>query len=306
MKLNTAELDTFYLSYDEPQKELFWSLINNVVPWAKRVDGVKGFDAAHKQCAFQSDTDYLITVDGDNQVDPRFFNLELTVPDQFHDCVLSWNSINAINGLTYGNGGIKIWPKQFLLNMQSHEAAIDPTHSVDFCWDDKYIQLNNAYSTTHPNGSKLHAFRAGFREGCKMTLDGGKLIKQAEQLTKKVHYKNIERLQIWGSVGQDVEYGIWAVLGTRVGMHYTNVECNDITLVRDYDLFGDYAEPWLKTHTQTLPTILSHLSTEIYQVTGMQFYDFDSNQSKFFKQVLLNGHKNIDPLTTEREIFANV
>lgn len=305
MKLNIAELDCFYLSYDEPQKELYWSLINNVVPWCKRVDGVKGFDAAHKQCAMQSDTHYLITIDGDNQVDPRFFNLELTVPDQFSDCVLSWNSVNAINGLTYGNGGLKIWPKQFLLDMRSHEAATDDTHAVDFCWDDKYIQLNNTYSTTHPNGSKLHAFRAGFREGCKMTLDGGKKIAQAEQLTSKLYSKNIERLQIWGSIGQDVEHGIWAILGTRVGMRYTNIECKDIKLVRDYDEFGVYAEQWIKLHEEALPMILAQMRVEIAHHTGVDFYDFDSAQSKFFKQVLLSGHKNVDPLTTEREIFAN-
>ena len=39
------------------------------VPWAKRVHGVKGSDAAHKACAELSDTDHFITVDGDNIID---------------------------------------------------------------------------------------------------------------------------------------------------------------------------------------------------------------------------------------------
>ena len=38
-----------YLSYDEPQKEEFWLKVKNMVPWAKRVDNVKGSDAAHNQ-----------------------------------------------------------------------------------------------------------------------------------------------------------------------------------------------------------------------------------------------------------------
>ena len=45
------ELDVFYISYDEPRKEEHWAKILDNVPWAKRVDGVKGFDNAHKECA---------------------------------------------------------------------------------------------------------------------------------------------------------------------------------------------------------------------------------------------------------------
>ena len=48
MKIDIADLDCVYLTYDEPQKEKFWVQIQNIVPWAKRVDGVKGSDAAHK------------------------------------------------------------------------------------------------------------------------------------------------------------------------------------------------------------------------------------------------------------------
>jgi len=49
--IDIAELDCIYLSYDEPQKEEFWAKISAMVPWAKRVDGVKGSDAAHKAAA---------------------------------------------------------------------------------------------------------------------------------------------------------------------------------------------------------------------------------------------------------------
>jgi hypothetical protein len=37
-KLDIADLDCIYLSYDEPEKEEFWVKIRNMVPWAKRVD----------------------------------------------------------------------------------------------------------------------------------------------------------------------------------------------------------------------------------------------------------------------------
>ena len=83
MKIDIADLDCIYLSYDEPQKEEFWVRIRNMVPWARRVDGVKGSDAAHKAAAAASDTDRFILIDGDNMPDPAFFNqtLDLARPD---------------------------------------------------------------------------------------------------------------------------------------------------------------------------------------------------------------------------------
>ena len=49
-----ADLSVIYLSYDEPNKEEFWIRIQNMVPWARRVDGVRGSDAAHKAAAAAS------------------------------------------------------------------------------------------------------------------------------------------------------------------------------------------------------------------------------------------------------------
>ena len=75
--IDIADLDVIYLTYDEPKKEEFWIKIQNMVPWARRVDGVKGSDAAHKACADASDTDRFVLIDGDNIPDPEFFNLQL-------------------------------------------------------------------------------------------------------------------------------------------------------------------------------------------------------------------------------------
>ena len=75
--IDVVDLDCIYLSYDEPKKEEFWLKIKNMVPYAKRVDGVKGSDAAHKAAAEASDTERFILIDGDNMPDEKFFNLQL-------------------------------------------------------------------------------------------------------------------------------------------------------------------------------------------------------------------------------------
>ena len=71
-KIRVTDLDFVYISYMEPNKEVNWADLKNKVPWAKRVDGVKGFDSAHKAAADISETDFFISVDGDNIIDERF------------------------------------------------------------------------------------------------------------------------------------------------------------------------------------------------------------------------------------------
>ena len=64
--IDIADLDCIYLSYDEPNKEENWARIKNMIPWAVRVDGIKGSDAAHKAAAEASTTDRFVLIDGDN------------------------------------------------------------------------------------------------------------------------------------------------------------------------------------------------------------------------------------------------
>ena len=316
-----SEFDLFYISYDEPQKEEFWASLLAIAPWAKRIDGVKGFDSAHKAAANQSETEKFITVDGDNLVFPEFFDQQLEIPPELDDCVLSWNSVNVINGLVYGNGGLKLWNKDFVLNMKTHENAIDDAEKVDFCWKDKYVQLRNVFSETNPNGSPFQAFRAGFREGVKMTLDRGSKIDPVK-IKNFIWKENLRRLLIWASVGSDVENGVWAIYGCRLGMYLTNLTSNfDMTSISDYDWFKSYffdeilpefqvAETSMNSTTCTKSNITydqvklreksTDLAIELRKGLGIDIADLDPEQSKFFKATqptIFNSTK--DPLVKE-------
>ena len=46
MKLNAREIDIIYPSYDEPNAEQNYTDLLSKVPWAKRIHGIKGSDAA--------------------------------------------------------------------------------------------------------------------------------------------------------------------------------------------------------------------------------------------------------------------
>lgn len=236
-KIKVVDYDIIYLSYDEPNAEKNYADLCKKIPWAKRVHGVKGSDAAHKACARLSETDRFITVDGDNTVREEFLNQEIDFKEH-HDltnCVISWSGRNVINGLMYGNGGLKCWPKEFVLNMKTHEAA-DPKNKhaqVDFCWDVQYIQMNSCYSDVYNNATPAQAWRAGFREGVKLALDRG--IKPSKEDFLKNHWRCLHWLYIWTMVGADVEYGEWAMLGARAGLYKTMCTDWDYVQVRDFE-----------------------------------------------------------------------
>ena len=48
MSFKIADIDFIFLSFDEPNAEKNFADLKRKVPWAKRVHGVYGFDAAHK------------------------------------------------------------------------------------------------------------------------------------------------------------------------------------------------------------------------------------------------------------------
>ena len=236
MKIKIAELDIIFLSYDEPNAEKNWADLKNKVPWAKRVHGILGSDAAHKECARISDTDRFITVDGDNTIKQEFLDqvLDFDTHANLEKSVISWCGQNIINGLMYGNGGLKCWPKQYVLDMKTHENA-DPDNTnaqVDFCWDAQYIQQNSCFSLTHNNYTPKQAWRAGFREGVKLSLNRGERIAHSEFL--KGHPKNLNMLYIWTMVGSDVKNGDWAIYGAREGLEMTMLSDWDYVNVRDF------------------------------------------------------------------------
>ena len=79
--LKPADYDVIFLSYDEPNAEKNYNDLIKKIPWAKRVHGVEGSDAAHKACAKLSDTERLIIVDADNVINGDFINQELVFQD---------------------------------------------------------------------------------------------------------------------------------------------------------------------------------------------------------------------------------
>ena len=308
--VDVADLDCIYLSYDEPQKEEFWLKIKHMVPWAKRVDSVKGSDAAHKAAGEASDTERFILIDGDNMPDEDFFNkqFDFTGKDpKFKLAQYRWKAVNSINGLRYGNGGMSSWTKTYVREMKTHEHQTegDLARVADFCLDSQdnlYWAMYDCYSTTHPNQTPFQAWRAGFREGVKMVLNRGAK-PNIDEFKETVASRNLNNLTIWHNIGADVENGMWAIYGARLGTYMTMLTNWDHTNVQWFD---NYTVLWEEHEHRDPETEATTLGSALNDKLGLPMCIHDKEQSKFFKRHYNTNFKNKGLLVTEMDVIRNI
>ena len=300
-QIDIADLDVVFLTFDEPKKEEYWAIIRNMVPWAQRVDGVCGSDAAHKAAAAASATERFILIDGDNMPDAKFFNQTLEFPtEDYESAVFRWRARNAINGLMYGNGGLSSWTKTFVNSMRTHEATDGRTETqVEFCFDPLYWAMHDCYSTTYPNGSAFHAWRAGFREGVKMCLNRGAKPTLAE-FKDRVHQRNLDHLTIWHNIGADVDHGYWSMAGARQGTYMTMLTNWDHTQVQNFDAL---AELWTTVESSDPRLLAGRVAEDLDQQLDLPMAMLEAEQSKFFKHHYRSNWHNAGIMVREIDVI---
>lgn len=289
-------MDTFFITYNEPLKEDRWQSLQKEIPNAHWIDGIKGFNKAHKTCAAQARSRRFFTIDGDNQLTTPFE--QLTLPSDLIDTdyVFSWSSRNSINGLAYGNGGIKNWPTHIFNDLKSHEEAQSIEAAVDFCFQLKYYQMPETPSITVIHTTPEQAFRSGFREGVKMSLDKGHKIETSpsqlpDVFHRRIHEANLERLRIWCSVGADIENGLWAIYGARLGCSLLYQNKIDLKVIRDYDWFHQFWNEHIFTKVvekQDLLHAIESTGQSLEKLFDLKVMLMDPHASRFFKSVYVN------------------
>lgn len=293
--IRVADLDVVFISYDEPEAEAHFQHLSEIVPRAIRVHGVKGFDAAHRSAGETSKTTRVVTVDGDNWiVDPDFFDSTLDLAPAQGNAVLSFRARNPMNGLEYGNGGVKVWPRSTLKTLRTHENTRIEASAVDFCWTLPYFQCDRVVSEVRTNATSYHAFRAGFREGVKLTMNAGQTAFAAfpdrtplDALHVHVGERNLERLRLWCSVGTDRENGEWGILGARLGCHMA-ADGFEVGHIADFDWIAEF---W-RTKVHPVAADPRHRSEWMRQLgadlrsrIGLLIADLDSDASRFVRSI---------------------
>lgn len=192
-----SNLDVIFISYHQSNAEENWARVKEKAPWAKRVDGVEGIFEAHKAAAKLSTTDMFYVVDGDAWlVDDWKFDYNPTIFDR--DCVYVWNSLNPVNGLRYGHGGVKLFSKSELSRKKKWTTLDMTTGSMSKL---KFIDKVSNISTF--NTSEFEAWRTAFRECVKLW-----------------RINKIRDLDAWATKGTDKEFGSYCIDGAQCGIEY--------------------------------------------------------------------------------------
>lgn len=274
------QLDVFYISYDEPNRQPNWRRVREMIPHAREVHGIKGFEAAHKACADASGTDRFMTIDGDNWLLDGAFDVKLD-DTGMDDVVFSFKSRNAVNGLEYGNGGLKCWRKDVLLSSSTHESS----DSTDFCWELRYYQVDTLGSISVNNATPYQAWRAGYREGVKMSYIDGNPLEDFTAQWRSIYRGNLSRLMVWCAVGRDAPNGIWSMLGARQGLcdliggKINNTDIND---------YAWFAGRWPDVEKHDPDSNARYYGAKLSGDHDFSFPELDADASSWFKLIYMN------------------
>jgi hypothetical protein len=230
--------DIAFISYDEPDST--GNLVNLLKLTSYNrvftIKNIKGIHNAHIAAARQSKTNMFYVVDADAEILPSFkFNLKLDPSEE--DIVHVWRSVNPINGLEYGYGGVKLLPTELTLNMDT--GNIDMTTSIST----RFKAMEEVSNITVFNTDPLSTWRSSFRECAKLA---------SKAIHGQIDSETQKRLDAWRFNNSRAAFAEYSRGGASAGEWYGTTYKDDplaLAKINDWD--------WLKhqfdAHIQLFP-----------------------------------------------------
>ena len=222
MCYNEKMYDIIFISYNEPNADSNYQRLVDRFPTSKRVHGIKGIHQAHITAAKKCFTKMFWVVDGDAEI-LEDFNFDYQVNEYDLKTVHVWRSINPVNGLQYGYGGVKLLPRRLTINMDISKP--DMTTSIS----NFFKPVAEVSNTTVFNTDSFSTWRSAFRECVKLS---SKLIdRQTDNETE-------ERLQAWLNPSPDASFSYEARYGAEEGKAYGEQFANspdDLFMINDFE-----------------------------------------------------------------------
>jgi len=216
------QYDVVFISYNELNADENYFKLLEKVPYAQRINGVKGIHQAHIEAAKIVSTEMFYVVDADALIMDEFeFNHQLSRHEV--DIVHVWRSQNPINSLVYGHGGVKLLPRKLTLDMDVTTTDMTTTISK------KFKPIQEISNITAFNTDPFNTWKSAFRECVKLA---SKIIPgQKNDETNK-------RLEIWCTeFNQQEKYGEWAIKGAIAGRKYGLENADNIELLKKINDF---------------------------------------------------------------------
>jgi hypothetical protein len=221
-------MDAFFLDYDEPKSDENYQTVKKIIPFAQRIITKSGISDSHKLCAQKSFTDKFMVIDADNELLDFNFS-EIADVLSVKEKVFIFRSLNPVNDLEYGHGGVKIFDR----NLFHNNDTVD--FSTSFIGNIKIVY--KTLSIHRFNSTPFHTFRTAFRECVKLS---------SEIIPNSNSKQNEERLNIWCSKFNNVENVEYAQHGALAGRDFGNRNKNDINELKKINNFSWLNEQYEK------------------------------------------------------------
>ena len=213
--------DCVFISYKETNKEENWKKLSSRFPMAKRVDGVQGIHQAHIVGAKLCNTNMFWIVDGDAVLTDEF-DMSYVADSWDEDIVHVWRCQNPVNGLVYGYGGVKLFPRLLTIKMDTNRT--DMTTSIS----NKFRAMPEVSNTTNFNTSPFETWKSAFRECCKLS---------SKIIDRQKNTETESRLNTWCSVGYDSPFGEYAIKGAKQGRLFGETNKKDVSQLKKINDF---------------------------------------------------------------------
>jgi hypothetical protein len=221
--------DIIFISYNEKYADDNFANLKKRFPLAKRVHGIEGIHQAHIAAARKSFTKMFWVVDADAVI-LNDFKFDYQVPDWDLDVVHVWRSLNPINNLSYGYGGVKLLPKNLTLKIDT--STIDMTTNIST----KFKAMDTISNITAFNTDPFSTWRSAFRESCKLAVTNNE--------------ESLSRLDTWCILNTNAEYGFYAYLGALSGRNYGEKNASNKEALSKINDFTWLEVRWLAEKSQ--------------------------------------------------------
>lgn len=214
-KLFDVVFISYYESFAEEnyQKLLDKKFSNKIF----RVKDVEGIHNAHKLAAGLVSTKMFWVIDADAELVDDF-KFEYPVKKHDQDAVHVWKSRNPVNGLEYGNGGVKLLPTKLTAEMRTDKP--DMTTSIS----GKFKSVPVVSNVNRFNTDPYNTWKSSFRECCKLA---------SRIIDRQQDAETQERLDVWCEKSTDS----YAIDGARAGRDYGLENKNNLEALKKINDF---------------------------------------------------------------------
>ena len=226
-----ADFDIIMISFHEAEADHNYQQLRLRFPEAGHIKNVAGIGNAHKKAGELATSEMVYIVDADADVMNDFCFDYIPPMAKRANTTYVWYARNPINGLEYGYGGIKLFPRQQLIEM----GHVLPDFSTGAAF---YQPVRDVSNITRFNRDPFRTWRSAFRE----------CVKLSSQINPNAPVKETaDRLETWCTVDEGGRFGRYCIKGALEGKAYGIEHKDDVEALNKINDFEWLREQFVES-----------------------------------------------------------